>query len=437
MRPSATWLAERFRANQAGATAALFALLIPVFVGMAALVIDLNNARAVQRRMQMSADAAVLAASMDIGSASVDPNATATNYSAVSGGANAIPGVTVVMASGYPLLACLKNQTTFGLCVHSAAAKNDPSSGADTIFVKETASVPTIFSKYFGLSSIPISVSSAAAGHGGNSKQLDVMIVLDTTGSMTSPDPACGNISRLACAENGVQTLLKTLAPSVDQVGLMVYPGLTAATAGYDSDCSSSAPTSVPYNKSPVYLIVGLANDYRTSDSATTLNTSSSIVRAVGAGGAGCSNGITDVAGQKTFYADAVTAAQTYLQANGRTGAQKVIIVLSDGDANAPTAPTTLNECGQAVAAAASAKALGTWVYTIGYGAGTGGTCSYDTSPKTTACATLASMATDSAHFFYDGTLCSNGQPITSLQSAFQQVGNSLMAPMLIPFNSV
>ena len=428
-----SWFA-RFGRAQSGASIMLFALLIPVFVGMAALVIDLNHARNVRRAMQTSADAAVLAASMDIGSASVDPLATAATYSATAGNLNAIKGVTVTMVSGFPQLACLTPTATYGLCVTSSASAGSPSS--NVIYVKETATVQTIFSRYFGLSSIPITVAAAAAGHGGNSKKLDVMIVLDTTQSMTGNDPTCSS-TRIACAQQGVQTLLKTLAPSVDQVGLMVYPGVKDATnAGYDYDCSGSSPAVVAYNKSPLYTIVGLGNDYRTSDGATTLNTSSNIVRAVGGGGAGCSTGLTVVGSQGTFYAAAITAAQAYLVANGRTDAQKVIIMLSDGDAQSSTAPTTLNECGQAVTTAGAAKTAGTWVYTIGYGAQTSGTCSKDTSPTTTACATLKSMANDSSKFFYDsGSVCTGGQAETSLQNAFQHIANSLMAPMLIPYS--
>ncbi len=428
-----SWFA-RFGRAQSGASIMLFALLIPVFVGMAALVIDLNHARNVRRAMQTSADAAVLAASMDIGSASVDPLATAATYSATAGHLNVIPGVTVTMVSGFPQLACLTPTATYGLCVTSSASAGSPSS--NVIYVKETATVQTIFSRYFGLSSIPITVSAAAAGHGGNSKQLDVMIILDTTGSMNSDDSVCGS-TRIACAQGGVQTLLKTLAPSVDQVGLMVFPGVKDATnAAYDYNCSGINPAIVSYKSSPLYKIVGLGNDYRTSDSASTLNTSSNLVRAVGAGGAGCSTGLQAVGGYGTFYADAVTAAQAYLTTNGRTGAQKVIIIMTDGDAQSYTAPTTLNECGQAVTAAAAAKTSGTWVYTIGYSAGTSGTCANDKRPNTTACATLSSMATDSAHFFYDtASACSGGHSTTTLSSAFQQVANSLMAPMLTPYS--
>ena len=212
------------------------------------------------------------------------------------------------------------------------------------------------------------------------------------------------------------------------------------ANAAYDYDCSGSKPAVAAYTKSPVYTIVGLANDYRSSDSATSLNTSSNIVRAVGGGGTGCSNGLTVVGGQGTFYAAAITAAQSYLAANGRTGAQKVIIILSDGDAQSSTEPNTLNECGQAVTTASAAKTAGTWIYTIGYAAQTttapSGSCANDTSPKTSACATLQSMATDSAHFFYDTpSTCTGGRSVSNVQSAFQQVANSLMAPTLIPYS--
>ena len=48
-------------------------------------------------------------------------------------------------------------------------------------------------------------------------------------------------------------------------------------------------------------------------------------------------HGVQATGGFGTFYADAITAAQTTLNWSGRAGVQKVIIFLSDGDANAKT----------------------------------------------------------------------------------------------------
>ena len=119
---------------------------------------------------------------------------------------------------------------------------------------------------------------------------LNVMIVLDTTASMNNLDPTrptnCGvtNPTRLDCALAGIQTLLSELWPTQDQVGLMVFPGLNNITSvANDVSCSSPKKvTVVPYHASPIYQIVGFSNDYKTSNTATSLNlSSSSLVMAV------------------------------------------------------------------------------------------------------------------------------------------------------------
>ncbi len=463
-------LLARFRTSRAGASAALFAILLPVAIGMAALVIDINHARVVRKAMQTSADAAALAASMDIGTAT-NPISTATTYSAASGGKNVIPGVSVSMVSTYPKLACINPQTTYGLCTSAspslptgAQTACDGLGGCNVIYVKETATVQTIFSRIFGLNGINLTVSAAAAGHGGSSKELDVVLILDTTGSMSSNDPACGS-TRLACAEAGAKTLMQTLNPAYDSIAIMVFPGLTSTTyANYDSSCQGGSVKSgdtAAYSASPVYLVApsnqssGPLTDYWTSTTDNTLNQSSALVKTVGY--AGCS-GVANPGGQGTFYGDVVTAAQSYLSAHGRTAAQKVIILLSDGDASSGSATYGENECGQAVQSAAAVKATGTVVYTIGYGAPSSG-CSTDNytsktspygvassaykingilvPPYTTPCTALGAMATDSAHFFYDGTppTCSGGQSAGTLQNAFKQIGNQLMAPILFPYS--
>ena len=78
-------LLARFRTSRAGASAALFAILLPVAIGMAALVIDMNHARVVRKAMQTSADAAALAASMDIGTATNPVTGIATDVTKKNG----------------------------------------------------------------------------------------------------------------------------------------------------------------------------------------------------------------------------------------------------------------------------------------------------------------------------------------------------------------
>jgi hypothetical protein len=110
-----------------------------------------------------------------------------------------------------------------------------------------------------------------------------------------------------------------------------------------------------------------------------------------------------------------------------------------DGDASAsasnmPTGKAT-NQCKQAVTAAASGTAAGTWVYSIAYGASTSG-CSTD-SPKTTPCATMTSIASDPSKFYSDNSAgcptSSQNSSLTDLVSFFKSISQSLLPARLIP----
>jgi len=203
------------------------------------------------------------------------------------------------------------------------------------------------------------------------------------------------------------------------------------------------------YDASPTYQILPFVHDYQAAGSSpVALSTTSNLVKALG-GVTGCAapsgspsnlGGLQDPGGVKTFYADVVTAAQNYLVASGRSGVQRVIILLSDGDAQATTAPTSTNECHQAITAANAATNAtpGTWVYTLSYGSPSTG-CSTDKGSNTiTPCATLQKMASQLSMFYSDSSTsaCTGANTLSSLVSAFGSLGASLQARRLFPNNT-
>jgi Flp pilus assembly protein TadG len=326
--------------DRRAATGVILALLVPVLIGLAGFTIDIGHLALVQKQLQASTDAAALAGGYSIPSSTAI--ATADNYSAASGDKNALAGgVTATMVSGYPVLKCLTS-TAVG-CTGTELA-----GGANAIEVSGRATVPMWFAQILGFPSFTLTATSTASARGGAGQALNVMIVLDTTNSMeTSTDNNCGlgaSATREQCALVGVQTLLSGLNPSLDYVGLMVFPGLQSSTeAADDYTCGQSVGSggTQTYDASPVYQIVGLSNDFKSSSKATTLNTSSDIVLAVG--DAGCASGVTAPGGQGTYYAEAINAAQTALKtlSSAQTPpAQNVIIFLSDGGANSASAET-------------------------------------------------------------------------------------------------
>ena len=287
-------------------------------------------------------------------------------------------------------------------------------------------------------------MASTASAQGGAGKAVDVMFVIDTTRSMANTDARCSisGASRLACAEAGVRKLLLAANPSLVRAGLAIFPPVKTATdATREYNCSGATPTIAKYSvTSPIYTILGLSNDYKSSPGATTLSTTSNMVRAVG-GVSGCT-GLQAIGGVGTYFADAISAAQSELAAHGRADAQKVIVFLSDGDAGASSSNVGTskyaNQCHQGIAAAQNAAAAGTWVYSAAYGAANSGGCSTD-NPAISPCATMLQIASSPEKFFPDtgATSVSCTSTINTASDVigiFSAIGTSLSAtsPRLI-----
>ncbi|MCI0735238.1 MAG: hypothetical protein L0Y50_03015 [Beijerinckiaceae bacterium] len=400
-------LALRIHQDERGSVALMLALSLTAIAGLGGLITQEAMLFRVQRAVQASTNLSALAGAQDISCCTSTPGkakTTATYYTTQ----NPVSGQTVTMASGYPQLKCLE----------IAGVSCGGPDAANALVVKQEATVPLLFGGLFGKSTTIVSAEATAGkgggggeGGGGGGAARDVMLVIDTTGSMNSADSACSisGSTRLTCATAGARELLKNFLPSLVDVGLMVFPGVkSTGHAARDYDCNGSPDkTIVKYSAAPVYQILGLTHDYKTSDSATTLNASSDLVRAFKGGGSGCTSGMEALGGVGTFYADVMSETQTYLANNGRAGVQKVIIVLSDGDANASSSnmpPAKLaNQCKQAVTVAQAATAAGTKVYTLAYGASTSASSSCGTdSPQISACSALQQMASNSTTFYSD-----------------------------------
>ncbi len=316
-------------------------------------------------------------------------------------------------------------------------------------------------------------------------------------------------------------------ASSVDRVALFTFPNVSTTTASLDTTCTTLVPTPTVQNRywstvqsgltvnfvmpmsptgsTPVtpwsslpqamaysfpaagassyvpsqsdyatypmtlgtatYQITGFLSDYRTSNSATTLNPSSALVKAAG-GVIGCGTmappNYDGVFG--TYYAGVIYAAQAALVAQkaANPGSSNVLILLSDGDATAPQnngnntvmgSPATSNgqypswigECGQAVVAAKYATSQGTQVYSVAYGSAPTGCLSDQNSgsyPNITPCGTMAAMASAPQYFYSDyhqsgtASVCVAGQPVTSLSDIFAAIADDLTTARLIPNNT-
>ena len=244
------------------------------------------------------------------------------------------------------------------------------------------------------------------------------------------------------------------------------------------------------------YQVLGFNNDYKTTDTVSSLNQASYTAIAAGdSGKSGCS-GLQAPGGEGTYYAQVIYSAQAALatQQSNNPGSKNSMIILTDGDATACasnantsagacntkseivategtlngtgthttnpsgyqnyTFPSALGECGQAVLAAQYAATQGTTVYTIGYGSETSGGCLTDATYSATVttnggswahgdqpCAAIAAMASSQLNFYSDdGNGCQatapTNQSITKLTAIFRAITNNMTVPRLIPNGS-
>ena len=477
--------------SESGQVIPFAAVIMVSMLGIVGIVVDFGNVYICHRELQQASDAAALAGAIMIptsGSAyAVQQNAI--NYSATINGQNAYKNLpNVSMVSGYPVLKCLSSMQAVGISCVGLLPYN-------AIQVVQQAAVPMYFGKLFGKPTMTITATSTAAKGGASSRPYNVAILLDTTLSMNFYDADCG-ATQMACSLTGVRELLALMDPCgrststcnivagnsanpVVRVSLFTWPQVTTSTVGLDSACGSSTPNATEYTFPPAgagaysptgstYQIVPFQSDYRIADTATVLNSASQL--AIAAGGAtSCSSGmgVPNGAGYfGTYIAATIYAAQSALvqQRAANPGTENVMIVLSDGDSNAPhnnpyygntimgpgsTAsgiyPSWNGECGQAISAAKFASGQGTTVYTVAYGSPASG-CSTDVNaglyPNVSPCDTLAYMASNSWNFFSDyrqtgsGSTCVAAQTVVSLSDIFLQIAGDLTVARLIPNNT-
>lgn len=460
--------------------------------GAAGLTIDLGHAYISYRQLQTSTDAAAMAGAYAMilpGAKTSTVNAFVSNFGSTSGAANATPNLpSPTIAIHY---ACLPVSALV------TADCSGSGTGYNVIQVTQHSTVPTYFIKaltLFGLKgivSLPLSATATATMASGMNDQVNVAMVLDSTKSMASGAKNCGGKSKILCALNGVQTMMKLLAPCTaasisstcvpfDQVSLFTYPNIRANTTSSDTDCKSgtnptimdySVPTigatwSAPTGTAATYMISDYSSNWATNNSKNgSLSSSSTLVNATGGPGSGCSGGgVQAIGGVSTYFAAAVYAAQSSLIAAkaAAPGSRNVMIILSDGDANTPSSNITgssalsskdttpgnppyrygsaNSECHQAIDAANYATSNGTTVYAIAYGS-SGSGCSTDNvkqfSSTISPCSTLQLMSSgygsgDKSHFYSDGS-CTSAYKLTDLDGIFGSIAAQLTHARLIP----
>jgi Flp pilus assembly protein TadG len=415
--------------DRKGSVLVLFATGIPVLIGLAGLTVDVGRALAAKSALASQTQAAAMAGAYAMQNANFTQTSVANAISSWNA-ANPPSGVTVTGST--PTLRCVTSTSSLPSCNGSSP---------NAVTVTQTATVPTYFLKAIGRESFTLTSTATAAKAGGNAKSLNVMFVLDATGSMDSTDSNCtvpnvNNPSRFRCALHSIQSVLKVMPTSLDKVGLMIFPGMGTQYSPTSHPCPTQ-PSSVPYYSTNIKYQIHTTFDNTYNDGNGNLVNSSPMVQAVGNGTA-LTPCVSNKGGQGSHAAEVLYKAQAAMPAVV-AGTQNVIIFLSDGDVSASKAQLNnqqskvSKQCGQAVTAAQAATAAGTKVYSVAYGAGNSG-CSSDDTYKP--CSTMKAIASDATTFYTTNSSCNiNGSanPVTQLPEIFKAITTSLTKPRLIP----
>ncbi len=346
----------------------LVVISLTVLLGMGAMVLDLGLGWYAKRQLQASVDAAALAGAQELPSSA---NAVARAHEYIL--KNPTRGIDSVQ------------DTIITKCLTTAPG----CAPVNAVQVSAKANANTAFARVFGINSMEIGAKATACQPCG-AKPLDIMVVLDRTGSMSEG----GTPNKLVNARSGIMTFLSFLDSGTALVGLAVLPPSNTLA----NRCSNPSTSTNWYDSaSSVYTIVALSSDFKVNGA---INASSNLVTTLNC----------QVPNGTTHYSLAIQAAQAELNANGRANAQDVIVFLTDGAAN--TGPHYLSSghaermqpCQSGVNSAAAAKASGTWVYTIGYSIGSD-QCQRDRlngaeSPAITPDNALRAMASNPGNYF-------------------------------------
>jgi hypothetical protein len=422
--------AHRAPRRERGQILPLAVMSLSAFFCFCGFVIDTGRVYIAYQELQSSTDAAALAGGASLPSGQSTAEADALSYSAQS--------ATGGMAAGKNTFNDLSGVTTVSTvaCVPYASLPIACSAAQgiyNAIQVRETVTLPMTFANFFGASGVQLTATATASTRG-TSTPHNIALIIDTTASMggsnsdscTDPSTNARYTTSIGCALVGAKVLLQNTAPcytdvttcsgaaasSVDMISVFTFPNGTANTMANDYSNGCGGPTiassysmpalgSTTYapnnisqtnttNTAPTYQVTSFLADYRTSDVATTLNSSSQLTAAIGQK-SGCA-GLKTPGGLETYFAGALMAAQAALlqqQAiSGRQGSQNAIVLLSDGEANstkmattdsnghpvsttAYTYPSTINQCQQAIDIASQITSAGTTIYTVAYGSTT------------------------------------------------------------------
>jgi Flp pilus assembly protein TadG len=324
------------------------------FFGVAGLTIDVGRAYSVRNQLQISANAAGLAAAKYIYNNPSGSLTTAQAEATAVANVNGVNGLTVTMTS---TLVCRNAMQQAGWTCTTNPVNN-------ALLITESVSMPTVFMRilFFNIKTLTVT-AQATAGLAG-AQPYNIAVIEDLTGSMSNVDSNCSSLSDFACTLRGLQGFLAaanpcpagastcTPATAIYRVALFGFPNMITADLPSVNACSSAtytlpapftvhtlpnpkatsyAPLTYQYSYTPAaggsavtktfsasYEYTygasdadanGFVSDWYQANNATTgnLNSSSSLVQAVGYTGTSTKTGCMLLAADNIALNGAVT----------------------------------------------------------------------------------------------------------------------------------
>jgi hypothetical protein len=350
-----------FRRHEDGQSLILFILILFLVIAAAIGAIDIGTYIRARQRLEITADAAVLAGGLELPTSGVNATSMAWQYININDPDVDFDDVTTSFRclvgdrnhNGYPdpediPAVCDPGVSASFTCQDGLCMSDCEFTGDNTCNVMAlTASkdVPLIFTSVLGLPPVVITASRTGSCKGfcgeAPNVPLDVIIILDRTGSMSSYD--------LANAKAGALAVLELFDPELQHVGLAVL-----GAGKPNNPCRDKDP-----DRGGIWLVVPLSDDYQKEDGS--LDPSSELVStieclATSSQGTNLGSPLSD---GEFYQPDALSE----LLDSGRD-VKKGIILMTDGAANEPTR----NSCRFANEMADIVKDEDIEIFTIGYG---------------------------------------------------------------------
>lgn len=261
---------------------------------------------------------------------------------------------------------------------------------------------PYYFARIFGRNTFAAPASAVATGSGG---PLDIMMVLDLSGSMNSQ----GRIEALRNAAPEFVTVIEEAGGS-DQIGVMTY-GAEHDDFDYDEHATTPYMDGIYNVSDPGDAWVAVVESHLTDNFADVENSALDSSNLVGAKYASLTPIGAAIRDASYYLNNSVFAREA---ANGLT-VRKVIVLMSDGHANRPAG----NGPGYARSMANYADSVDVTVYTISLGNSADQDLMEDVAERT-----------GGKHF--DATGSGEAELTEVLTDAFREIGAALKRPQLV-----